>query len=70
MLSLFLNNYHTYSLQLKEQLDQGSHYDLENWSKMLSSRKSWEFYHTFLLRLSKKLESEMKSWSNLLQIWS
>ena len=23
-------------------------------------------YHTYLLRLSKKLESEMKSWSNLL----
>ena len=27
-------------------------------------------YLPYLLRVSKKLESEMKSWSNLLQIWS
>ena len=38
--------------------------------KMLYSRKSWEFYYTFLLRLCKKLESESKSWSKILQFWS
>ena len=31
--------------------------------KMLSSRKKFEFYNTFLLRLFKKFESETKSWS-------
>ena len=30
---------------------------------MLSSRKSWESNHYFLLGLFEKLESEIKSWS-------
>ena len=38
--------------------------------KMLFSRKKIEFYHTFLLALLKKLESESKSWSKIIQIWS
>ena len=38
--------------------------------KMLFARKKMEFYHTFLLALLKKLESESKSWSKIIQIWS
>ena len=33
-------------------------------------QKKLEFYYTFLLKLFKKLESETKSWSKILQIWS
>ena len=39
--------------------------------KMLFARKKkMEFYHTFLLALLKMLESESKSWSKIIQIWS
>ena len=38
--------------------------------KMLFARKKMEFYHTFLFALLKKLESESKSWSKIIQIWS
>ena len=38
--------------------------------KMLFARKKMEFYHAFLLALLKKLESESKSWSKIIKIWS
>ena len=33
-------------------------------------QKNLEFYHTFLLALLKKLESESESWSKIILIWS
>ena len=49
---------------------ESSHQDFENRSKNAAFQKKSEFYYTFLLRLCKKLESETKSWSKILQIWS
>ena len=40
----------------------------ENRSTNVALQKKLEFYYTFLLRLCKKLESETKSWSKILQI--
>ena len=37
--------------------------------KMLSSRKRWEFYYVSI-ETAKSWESETKSWSKILQIWS
>ena len=42
---------------------QSSYKDFENRSKNAVCQKYLEFYHTFLLALFKKLESESKSWS-------